>query len=136
MTLFDPQDIPSDILSAGRMLTMEEWSDADKEPHWRLSELLLLPNVVSHCLKDTGVWLLIKQEPGEIQVHFAAVEWAGSDAHGDVVKSLWCGEGPSGNLRELRHSRFGPEFDGYMFYADLQHIILVAEKLKTWFDGD
>jgi hypothetical protein len=42
------------------------------------------------------------------------------------------GDGPAGELRELRHTYWGDE--GYLFYPDVRVIVAAMAALKEWFD--
>lgn len=47
------------------------------------------------------------------------------------------GSGPSGSLRELRHTYWGePDNSGYIFYPNGKLIAAAFEALKEWFDCD
>lgn len=42
------------------------------------------------------------------------------------------GDGPAGELRELRHTYWGD--DGYLFYPDVRVIVAAMAALKEWLD--
>lgn len=68
-------------------------------------------------------------------VSFAAFDW-NTEYGGDVLVDLmFKGEGTGGNLREMRHTYWGPEGDGYVFYLPLNKTIAVLEALKQYFDA-
>lgn len=49
-----------------------------------------------------------------------------------MYQVTFCGEGPSGNLRELRHTYWGK--DGYIFYVNAELITSAFAALREWFD--
>lgn len=75
-------------------------------------------------------------------VSWALLEWAGGpsvDVHGKEVEPAHYqvvahGYGPSGSLREPRHTYFGDE--GYVFYVQPALLAWGFEQLKRWFDFD
>ena len=79
--------------------------------------------------------LMVYQNNGD-WVDFAFFKWQCGEAV-SLEKSInnegeliWYGSGPSGNLRELRHSYF-PE---YVFYANLDFMIECCNALKEFYD--
>jgi len=49
-----------------------------------------------------------------------------------VIDKIWTGCGPTGNLRELRHSFFGE--NGYIFYVNLDILEAASKDLRRYFD--
>lgn len=71
----------------------------------------------------------------ELSVSFVVFRFAASTSDGShptLYERVFDGEGPSGDLRELRHTDWGK--DGYLFYAPGELIADAFEKLKEWFD--
>lgn len=87
--------------------------------------------------------LAVLETPGEAFVSFVVVEWVAGPgvnvATGRVdmpalYQPLFHGEGPSGNLRELRHTHWGHADDGYLHEPNGALIAAAFEALKRWFD--
>lgn len=86
--------------------------------------------------------LAVLETPGEVFVSFVVVEWVSGpsdDPHGRrtmeaLYQPLFHGEGPSGNLRELRHTHWGHADDGYLHEPNGALIAAAFEALKRWFD--
>lgn len=71
-------------------------------------------------------------------VEFTVFEFAGkhSDESFTRYSRVFHGIGPSGSLRELRHTFWGePDNGGYIFYPDGRLICDAFQKLGRWFDG-
>ena len=52
------------------------------------------------------------------------------------VDPIFVGEGPSDGLRELRHTWWGENQDGYIFYPNGEYITKALEFLKKYYDLD
>jgi hypothetical protein len=65
---------------------------------------------------------------------FAVLEFAYSerDDTGIMYTCVFHGEGPSGNLRECRHTYWGE--DGYLFYPDGRLIAEAFKELSKYYD--
>lgn len=50
-----------------------------------------------------------------------------------LMSVVFYGEGPSGALRELRHTYWGDEH-GYIFYVHADIVIAALNALREWFD--
>jgi hypothetical protein len=50
------------------------------------------------------------------------------------VTVIFCGNGPTGTLRELRHIYWGAKQSGYTFYLPLDDTIKALNELKAYFD--
>ena len=93
-----------------------------------------------HDLGQNGLLAVLIQD--ELWVSFAvfSFESGPSTVENDVIEGiLWNrvfhGSGPTGVLRELRHTYWGePDNSGYIFYPSATLITMAFEKLKTWFD--
>lgn len=71
----------------------------------------------------------------ELRVSFVVFRFAAGTSDGShptLYERVFDGEGPSGELRELRHTDWGE--DGYLFYAPGALIADAFEKLKEWFN--
>lgn len=90
--------------------------------------------------------LAVLETPGEVLVSFVVVQWvAGPVDLANLTRSLerqmealyqplFHGEGPSGTLRELRHTHWGHADDGYLHEPNGALIAAAFEALKRWFD--
>lgn len=81
-------------------------------------------------------WLyaLVKYEDTWVKVSF--VEVYADRPEGVEVQHFFSSEGPSGSLRECRHTHFGERADGYMFHLDFGQLRLALDFLGQFFDGD
>ena len=76
-------------------------------------------------------------------IDFGVMDWHSSaiDGAGTIYSCLWHGCGPSGSLRELRHSYFGSPssescMTGYIFYLNRKQMIDAMNVLLNYFDMD
>lgn len=81
-------------------------------------------------------WLVLNWDKEKFWLKFAAMDFFYSD--GDNInlylKPVFYGDGPTGNLREFRHTYWGD--DGYMFYANKKTIVGALELLSKYYDFD
>jgi hypothetical protein len=109
---------------------------------------------VEYCIEDqtfderidlpNGVLLVRLPEEGGITVEFAVLGWSGGPSTdvrtNEVVapstyEMVFHGSGPSGGLRELRHTWWGaPDDGGYLFYPDFTLLEAAFKALRKWFD--
>lgn len=96
---------------------------------------------------DSNHWLAFKNElsfhdekPNDLQncsLAFALFEVA--QCEGDDINTLvnivFCGDGPTGSLREPRHMWWGDE-EGYTFYLPAKAVIKTLQILEKYFDFD
>lgn len=82
-------------------------------------------------------YLVLNRDADGLWVKFAVLQFCCSDCHGGNVR-LTCvfhGEGPSGNLRECRHTWWGDDGDeGYLFYPNGPIITKAFKELAEFFD--
>jgi hypothetical protein len=85
--------------------------------------------------------LLAVQVEDELHVSFAVFRGAfgpstinGKIVDGPKVELMFHGHGPSGSLRELRHTVWGAREDGYIFDPDMSIIGAAFTALGEWFD--
>jgi hypothetical protein len=68
-------------------------------------------------------------------VRFAVMKIYSASESGTVIACIFHGEGPSGSLRECRHTWWGEDDnDGYIFYPSGQIICSAFIKLSEFFD--
>ena len=85
-------------------------------------------------------YLLIRKRD-ELNVSFALLEFDTGPVSGDtgsktLYRMIMHGEGPSGNLRECRHTWWGEgDNAGYIFYPNFELISAALRELARWFDG-
>jgi hypothetical protein len=89
---------------------------------------------------DQNHWLLAKTTDG-LHVEFAVFGFHDGPAtrNGEVVSPehhimIMHGSGPSGSLRECRHTWWGE--NGYVHYLHFAAIEAALRELRRWFDGD
>ena|SRR5258708_25253720 len=72
----------------------------------------------------------------EFWFKFAILSFHSSEFNGDntILTMVFHGEGPTGSLRECRHTYWGEE--GYMFYLKKDTIVSALEKLSEYYDLD
>ena len=74
-------------------------------------------------------YLVLKWDADKFWLHFAVLDFHHSD--GDDKNVALCvqfyGEGPVGNLKECRHTHWGENGKGYLFYPNGE---LISEALK------
>lgn len=92
---------------------------------------------------NRNAWLLVKIS-NETHVEFAVFVFndGPTTVNGEIVDPerhilLFHGSGPSGSLRECRHTYWG-EVDnaGYIHYPNFATIESALRELRRWFDGD
>lgn len=83
---------------------------------------------------DSGYLVLDNKE--EDWLRFAVLEFVSSKYDGTDVKvnMVFHGDGPSNNLRELRHTWWGNE--GYLFYPNFKTIKSALDMLLEFYDGN
>jgi hypothetical protein len=106
------------------------WTDHGDD-HYRLDLLRAVPGVVV-TEPSRGVYLAVLANG--IHIDFVGLESAGEDDSGIILSLLFNGNGIGGNLREMRHTYWGPDGDGYTFYLPLAGTIALLEALKVYFD--
>lgn len=101
-------------------------------------------SVAAHAIELAGGGLLAVCDEVPHSVEFAVFRFAMGPATKDGVEvepalfhRVFHGDGPSGSLRELRHTFWGePDNSGYIFYPNGALIADAFAKLKRWFDCD
>lgn len=116
------------------------WSDDGYSCGDPIYQLL---DVAKHCtelveLIPKRAWLAINK-PDELHVEYALLEFAMSNSDGTEigVKVVFFGSGPSGSLREMRHTYFTNDVrdvNGYLFYAPVKAITAAFQYLTKYFD--
>lgn len=83
----------------------------------------------------TNGWVVLNWHD-ETWLKFAVLEFNHSDGDGSntVTTPVFHGEGPSGSLRECRHTYWG--YDGYIFYPNGQLITEAFKVLSEFYDLD
>ena len=110
------KDIPSKIDHLGET----EYLLSDIQKHTSVGTVLSKTLVVVYTWHDN--WL-----------KWCFLEWSGGDTSGnDSFKPFMYGEGPSGALRECRHSYIGD--DGYVFYLNKKNFIAALDWLSQHYD--
>lgn len=74
--------------------------------------------------------------PNEHWMKFAVLQFYTSESDGtnEMGSCVFHGEGPHDALRECRHTWWGEECDGYLFYPNGQLIAGAFEALSEFFD--
>ncbi|HET7380730.1 MAG TPA: hypothetical protein VFJ24_11865 [Gaiellales bacterium] len=69
---------------------------------------------------------------------WVCLRWAMSDVDGANERwSIWAhGSGTTGGLRECRHTWFGEDSDGYVFYLNRSDMEFLLDNLARFFDLD
>lgn len=91
-------------------------------------------------VKDNGCFCIKNhKDKDSIWKYFAILSFASSNTDGTDAEydCFWFGEGPSGTLRECRHSYFGnspSEIDGYVFYLNRAVMNDAFDFLSEYYD--
>lgn len=96
---------------------------------------------MAHRVDDLGFGYLAVNIVDGLHVSFVVFRFHcgpatknGVEVAGEKVQMVFRGSGPSGSLRELRHTHWGE--DGYIFYPDAKLIAAAFDRLAEWFDCD
>jgi hypothetical protein len=98
---------------------------------YEINDLKSLPSKLE-MLDRTDVIVLYTIE--EHWMTFCFLAWSASSGDESWYTPLWHGMGPTGSLRECRHSYIGE--DGYVFYVKKQDFIAVLDWLSQHYDMD
>lgn len=87
-------------------------------------------------MEPENSWLVLFWDNEKLWLKFAVLDFCSSDGDSSNVQAtiLFYGDGPSGNLRECRHTYWGE--NGYVFYPNRKTINLALEHLSKHFDLD
>lgn len=108
------------------------FSTENTEPHYRLKEI---QQKATEVIEIGGChWLALYSEEklGDGWMEFALFGLSFGDVGEEVVTPVFHGMGPSGALREMRHTYWGDE--GYLFYAPGKTIAEAFQVLGKYFD--
>lgn len=86
-----------------------------------------------------GGWLVLKRAgadspSGGLWLNFAVLRFHTSSDAGEFATCLFYGDGPVGALRECRHTYWGENGDGYIFYPDGKLILAALRALAEFYD--
>lgn len=90
-----------------------------------------------------GGWLVLKRADekgpsGGLWLNFAVLQFHTSIDEGEFATCLFFGDGPGGkkgeSLRECRHTYWGENGDGYIFYPEGKLIIAALRALSEFYD--
>lgn len=81
-------------------------------------------------------WLVVHRPEPEYQTDFAVVQFMQSEVGGanTEVSIVFCGSGTGTVLRECRHTYWGPDGKGYIFYPNGKIIAAAFKELSKYFD--
>lgn len=82
-------------------------------------------------IKDYS-YLVLKWDSEKFNLDFAVMEFFMSDMSDTMLKCTFYGSGPTGNLRECRHTYWGE--NGYVFYPHGPTIIAAFKELSKYYD--
>lgn len=111
--------------------------DSDEENTYYALDKCRTFNMIELAGPSNG-WLIWSQdETFSLWIRFAVFASGGSDLDDSNVRMncIFHGEGPSGNLRECRHTWWGENSEGYVFYPDGDIICAAFKVLAQWFDN-
>lgn len=93
-----------------------------------------IDKITETIIKIDNGWLVLDQMEYDIWLKFAVLEFVASDVDGRNQEGelVFWGEGPSGNLRECRHTYWGD--GGYCFYPSGVTISAALARLADYFD--
>ncbi len=115
-------------------LALHDVGTSHPEFCYKRSELLR-PGVTATELVTDQAWLFLQQRHDGTFVEFAVLEFYVQDDDDTYLQCVWAGEGTGGALRELRHSWFGENQGGYVFYLRLDTMIAACQALQEYFDS-
>ncbi len=71
---------------------------------------------------------LVTHFPDDTHVNYALLGFVQSDMDGNdtLVHRVFEGVGTGGSLREMRHTYFGPDLQGYVFYLPIDAVIAIC----------
>ena len=107
------------------------------EPTYSLLKIKSVFEVVE--LIEENAWLVLKWDEEKLWLHFAVLEFHSQIYGEENIELTQCfhGEGPSGALRECRHTYWGEKDNGgYIFYPKKRTIIAALDELSKYFDLD
>lgn len=111
------------------------FGDKNSEKVYKLLDVRTVPGVeVEEPIPEVYVAIHLSED-GVIR-SFAAFEWASEDDDGVYATLLFHGEGTGPNLKELRHTHWGRDGNGYLFYMPISKTIAALEVLKKYFEDD
>lgn len=70
----------------------------------------------------------------EYWVDYALMQFAEDDGITSLYVNVFSGRGTGPGLREMRHTYFGTEFNGYCFYLPINAVQQALELLKQHFE--
>lgn len=113
--------------------SVENRINADDQPLYPL-DLAKAKYDVRELIPDTGWLVIFHDTSGGSWLRFAVLRFAVSEVGGRDIQTaiVFHGEGPSGSLRECRHTYWGE--DGYLFYPDGPVIVAALKALSEFYD--
>lgn len=116
------------LRSVPRLRSQVSTDDSDWVYH--LSDIQALSDVQ---VIDVGNDCYLAVREG-LSVDFALFrEESVDENHVVTVQLVFCGYGTGGDLREMRHTFWGHDREGYVFYMPIQGVINALEQLKKYF---
>jgi hypothetical protein len=108
-----------------------EWLEADADNEYSLDAVRGAFEVVP--LEKDG-YLILNFDKDRFWLNFAVLRWQSSNQKGGDVHCgmVFHGSGPTGSLRELRHTWWGE--DGYLFYVPGALVSNAFKALSAYFD--
>lgn len=104
------------------------------DPEYLLDDL---KEVFDECTElGKGFWALLRRSEIWIEVSFVEFASSKTDGSNTMVSHVFSSSGPEGSLRECRHSYFGPEAQGYVFYMDFGQMRAALKYMEQFFDGN
>jgi hypothetical protein len=105
------------------------------DPTWRLDQLKAAFDE-THELIPNALWAFKRERDSIVAVTFVTFLMSNMDGSELEVMHMLSTWGPSGGLREARHSYWGPDGNGYVFYMNFEHVRAALSYLERFFDGD
>lgn len=88
------------------------------------------------CLIENDFWVCHNYKPnGWMDFAFLAFAYSDIDYKNTCAEIMMLGGGPTGALRECRHTYWGDK-DGYIFYPKARHIRAALDWLEKFYDLD
>ena len=103
----------------------------DPDPHYHRKELQR-PGVEEHVLIPDTCCAYVRQLYPTID--YAIMTSNGRDSENEHLECMWAGSGLGGNMQELRHSYFGNQQKGYIYYINLASMEAACAFLRRYFE--
>lgn len=103
----------------------------DPDPYYHRKELHRA-GIEEHVLIPERCYAYVRCSDATID--YAIMVSIGSDDQDEHLECMWAGDGTGGSLQELRHSYFGNQQEGYIYYVNLASMEAACAFLRRYFE--